>query len=128
MQSEPELKFYVLNGHLMLCASPTVTIDPPGPLYLPVPTQRNITCSVEAGRLFSLFIIFSDREPVEYVLVDGTEIVTGIVILSATVSSSLLSVKTNDTLIIGIRCNGIFQSGGTSTTDRYTLNLTIYGK
>ena len=108
--------------------NPTVTIDPPGPLYLPVPTQKNITCSAERGRLFSFFVIFSDKEPVEYVLLDRTEAVTGIVILSAAISRSLVSVKTNDTSIIGIRCDGIFQSGGTSTTDRYILNLTIYGK
>ena len=112
----------------MLCASQTVTIDPPGPLYLPVPTQRNITCSAERGRLTLLFIIFSDREPVEYVLVDGEEAVTGIVILSADASRSLVSVKTNDTSIIGIRCNGILRSGDATTTDRYILNLTIYGK
>ena len=105
--------------------NPTVAIDPPGPLYLPVPTQRNITCLAEGGRLDSFLVIFSDREPVEYVLLDRTEAVTGIVILSAGASRSLVSVKTNDTSITGIRCDGIFQSGG---TDRYILNLTIYGK
>ena len=64
----------------------------------------------------------------EYVVLDRTEAVTGIVILISGVSTSLMSVKTNDTSIIEIRCDGIFQSGGTSTTARYILNLTIYGK
>ena len=31
-----------------------VTVDPPGPLYLPVSTQRNITCFIEGGVLLNL--------------------------------------------------------------------------
>ena len=106
-----------------------VTIEPPGPLYLPILTQRNITCSVEGNlELTSLHVIFNDRSPVIYGLLEGRKFVAGIAIISASDKRILVSVNTNITSVTGIRCefNIVTDSGIVESSD--TLNLTIYGK
>ena len=106
-----------------------VTIEPPGPLYLPILTQRNITCSVEGNlALTSLNVIFSDRSPVIYGLLEGREFVTGIALTSASHKRILVSVNTNIISVTGIRCefDNVTDSGFIQGSD--TLNLTIYGK
>ena len=106
-----------------------VTIEPPGPLYLPILTQRNITCSVEENlALTSLNVIFKDRSPVIYGLLEGREFVIGIALISASDKRVLVSVNTNIISVTGIRYefNNITDSGVIQGSD--TLNLTIYGK
>ena len=106
-----------------------VTIEPPGPLYLPILTQRNITCSVEGNlELTSLRVTFNDRSPVIYGLLEGREFVIGIAIISARGIRILVSVNTNIISVTGIRCEFIIvtESGIFESSD--TLNLTIYGK
>ena len=106
-----------------------MTIDPPEPLYLPILTQRNITCSVEENlSLTPLYVIFNDRSPVLYGLLEGREFVTGIVIISAKDKRILVSVNTNIISVTGIRFefNIVTDSGIIHGSD--TLNLTIYGK
>ena len=107
-----------------------MTIDPPGPLYFPILTQRIFTCSVQGGTLSSIIrLLFSDKDPASFVVVAEREIVSGIVVTPFLPIRILMSVNTSDTSIIGIRCEGIFQSSTTTTTpDGYTLNLTIYGE
>ena len=106
-----------------------VTIEPPGPLYLPILTQRNITCSVEGNlELTSLDVIFNDRSPVIYDLLEGREFVAGIAIISASDKRMLVSVNTNITSVTGIRCEFRFVTDSGIVKSSDTLNLTIYGK
>ena len=106
-----------------------VTIEPPGHLYLPILTQRNITCSAEGNlELTSLCVIFNDRSPVIYRLVEGIELVTGIAIISASDKRILVSVNTNITSVTGIRCEFSFETDSGIVESSDTLNLTIYGK
>ena len=104
-----------------------VTIHPPGPLYLSISTQRNITCS--GRQLTSLFVLFRDKDPILYILEEGIQAVAGIVITSESRTRLLISVNTNNTSVTGIRCEGnIVTDSGGATVDSDTLNLTIYGK
>ena len=105
-----------------------VTIDTAGPLYLPISAQRNITCSVEGGTLKHFSVTFSNKDSTVYTPQLGTELVTGIVIISADFKRFLISININDTSVTGIRCVGILQTGSTVTSDVDTLNLTIYGE
>ena len=109
---------------------PVVTINPPGSLYLPILTQRNITCSVEGNNisLTSLTVIFDDRSPVKYGLIEGREFVTGIAITSASDKRILVSVNSNIFSITGIRCEFSFVTDSGIVDGSDTLNLTIYGK
>ena len=105
-----------------------VTIHPPGPLYLPISMQRNITCS--GGRqLTFLYVLFSNKTVV-YDIVKGSEFVTGIVItsVSAGLTRLLISVNTNDTSVTGIRCHSTIRINNQITEVSKALNLTIYGK
>ena len=102
-----------------------VTIDPPGPLYLPISTQRNVTCS--GGQLTSLFVLFSNKNSVLYGLVVGTEFATGIVITSV-FPTLLISVNIRDTSVTGLRCDGNIVTVNGTIQDSVTLNITIYGK
>ena len=105
-----------------------VILDPPGPLYLPMSTQRNITCSAVGAerRLTSLDVLFSDTNPVSSFIVEG-KVIQGIEIISVNQpkTRALISVNTNNTSIIGLRCRSITAS---AIIDESTLNLTVYGK
>ena len=105
-----------------------VIVDPPGPLYLPISTQRNITCSVEGGTLGQFVVTFSNKNFTTYTPQPGTELVTGIVIISADFVRFLISINTSDTSVTGIRCEGSLQTGNTLTSDADTLELTVYGE
>ena len=105
-----------------------VTVDPPGHLYLPISKQRNITCSVEGGTLSQFVVTFNNKGSTTYVPQPGTELVTGIVVLSADFKRFLISININNTSVTGIRCEGNLQTGSSSTHDADTLNLTIYGE
>ena len=105
-----------------------VTVDPPGPLYLPISTQRNITCSVQGGTLTQFVVTFSNKNSTTYTLLPGTELVTGIVVISADLARFLISINIYDTSVTGIRCEGNLQIGSSSTPGADTLNLIIYGE
>ena len=106
-----------------------MTIEPPGPLYLPILTQRNITCSVEGNlELTSLNVIFNDRNSVGYGLLEGREFVTGIAITSASDKRILVSVNTNIISVTGIRCEFIIVTDSGVIQGSDTWNLTLYGK
>ena len=106
-----------------------VIIEPPGPLYLPILTQRNITCTVEGNlALTSLNVILNDRSPIRYGLVEKREFVTGIAITSADAKRILVSVNTNIISVSGIRCEFIILTESAVTVGSDTVNLTIYGK
>ena len=105
-----------------------VILDPPGPLYLPISTQRNITCSAEgAGRvLSSLVMLFCDISPVSSFIMEG-KVIQGIEIISVNQpkTRALISVNTNNTSIIGLICRSITAS---AIIHESTLNLIIYGE
>ena len=105
-----------------------VTVDPPGPLYLPISTQRNITCSVEEGTFSQFTVTFSNKNSITYTPLPGTEFVTGIVVISAYLTRFLISINISDTSVTGIRCEGNLQTGSSTTPDVSTLDLTIYGE
>ena len=105
-----------------------VTVDPAGPLYLPISTQRNITCSVEEGTLSQFVVTVSNKDSVTYTLLPGTEFFTGIIVINANFTKLLISININDTSVTGIRCEGNLRTGSSSTPDASTLNLTIYGE
>ena len=105
-----------------------VTVDPPGSLYLPISTQRNITCSVKGGILTQVVVTFSNKNSTTYVPQPGAELVTGIVIISADFKRFLISINIIDTSVTGIRCESNLQTGSSSTPDVDTLELTIYGE
>ena len=104
-----------------------MTINPPGPLYLPISTQRNITCSIEGGTLSQLVVTFSDKDSVRYTLQRGRRD-TGIVVTSASLKRLLISININDTSVTGIRCEGTTETSGTATPVADTLYLTIFGE
>ena len=105
-----------------------MTIDPPGPLYLPIVRQRNISCSVENGLFSQIEVIFSDKMPESYIPVSGMEVAMGLTVISANSAKLFMSIDTNDTSIIGIICKGNIQTGTTTTRDEFALNITIYGE
>ena len=105
-----------------------VAVDPPGPLYIPISTQRNITCSVEGGTLSQFVVTFSNKDFITYTPLPGAELVTGIVVIFADFIRFLMSININDTSVTGIRCEGNLQTGSSSTPDVDTLDLTIYGE
>ena len=106
-----------------------VTIKPPGHLYLPILTQRNITCLADDNiSLTSFNVIFNDSSPVRYGLQEGRNFVTGIAITSASDKRILASVNTNIFSITGIRCEFYNVTDSGIIRGSTTLNLTIYGK
>ena len=106
-----------------------VMIDPPGPLYLPISTQRNITCSIEGveGRQLNLLVIlFSDINLIASLITEG-KVIQGIDIsfVSQSRTRALISINTDNTSVIGLKCGSLTRSLNLEET---TLNLTIYGE
>ena len=91
--------------------------------YVPISTQRNITCSLEGGTLSQFVVTFSNKDSITYTTLLGTEFVTGIVVISADLTRFLISININDTCVTGIRCEGNLRTGSSSTPDAYTLHL-----
>ena len=102
----------------------------PGHLYIPVLTQRNITCSVEEGRFTSLFVIFNDDRSTarRFGVVERREYVTGIAIIFAIDKKVLVSVNTIIISVTGISCKFEIVTDSEATQDENILNITIYGK
>ena len=106
-----------------------VMIDPPGPIYIPILKQKNITCSVEGvdrRQLNSLVMLFSDINPITSFITKG-KVIQGIDItfISQSRARALISINTDNTSIIGLRCGSLTRS---LIIEESTLNLTIYGE
>ena len=106
-----------------------VIIEPPGPLYLPISTQRNITCSIEGveGRQLNIFVIlFSDINPITSFITEG-KVIQGIDItfVSQSRARALISINTDNTSIIGLRFGSLTAS---RIVEETILNLTVYGE
>ena len=108
-----------------MCFVSVVTIDPPGPLFLPISIQKNITCL--GDQLSSLYVLKNNVE-VLYVLAVGSEFVEGIMITSVNRTRVLISVNTNNTSLSGLRCEGNIVNKSGAFPSSVILNLTIYGK
>ena len=108
-----------------------MSIDPDGPLFIPINTQRTITCSYTDGAIYSWSVIL--RNSIEYgaYLFQGTVERFGITGIFMAPLLQLI-VNTSNTSIVGLRCAGGVPDimakviiGNESEAD---INLTIYGK
>ena len=104
-------------------------IDPPGPIYIPILTQKNITCSIEGveGRQLNLIVIlFSDINPITSFIMEG-KVIQGVDITFVSQSRvrALISINTDNTSIIGLGCGSLAVS---RIVEETTLNLTVYGE
>ena len=106
-----------------------VMIYPPGPLYIPILTQRNITCSFEwvQGRQLNLLVIlFSDINPITSFITERKVIQEiDILFVSQLRTRALISINTDNTSVLGLRFGSLAASGIVEET---TLNLTVYGE
>ena len=106
-----------------------VMIDPPGPLYIPILTQKNITCSIEGveGRQLNLLVIlFSDINPITSFITEGKVIQgIGIAFVSQSRARALISINTDNTSVIGLSCGSLTAS---RIVEETILNLTVYGE
>ena len=90
-------------------------------MYVAINTERTINCSISGG-VYTGWRVILRSGATEDRFIDG-EIVPGINIISATLSSASLIVNTTDTSIMELECTG--GSSGKQNTTR--INLTIYG-
>ena len=105
-----------------------VQLNPTGPLYIAINTERIINCSITGGTFFGWTVLFMNRTQQHRSKIG--EIVPGINLTSKTTNSSSLVMNTTDTSIIGLRCIATsfeVDVRGNIQTIRATINLTIYG-
>ena len=108
-----------------------IVVDPPGPLYLPIFMQQNVSCSADGGGVLTrVTVIFSSGHAESSLARAGRVIVPGIetIYSNIDITTILISVRTSNTSITALRCIGEVDSGSSITNVESTLNLTIYGK
>ncbi len=105
----------------------TVEITPTGPLYIPINTQRNVTCRhLEGSKAISSYgVILNDRtllvfEPAQESTIPG---ITGSYVNGVT-NTLLITVNTTETSVTGLSC---FITVGFALVPS-TINVTIYGE
>ena len=108
-----------------------MSLDPEGPLFIPINTLRNITCSSTEGPSFSWYVILRNSTVFGASVYQGTVErfgITGIFM----VPLLQLRVNTSNTSIVGLRCVGVvIDSMGNvirGNESEAKINLTIYGK
>ncbi len=122
-----------INNHRSTCKyllllSFLVEITPIGPLYVPVNTQRNITCHVGGGDLIDRWGI---------ILKNGTELdfrpandqkssIPGFTArnVNGVTNTLLITINTTETSVTGLSCYSIIGRVLVPST----INVTIYGK
>ena len=107
-----------------------MSFDPDGPLFIPVNTQRTITCSsTEDLTVNSWFVILSDGNEVG---ASAAQVNVERFGITATFMPPLLHliVNTSNTSIAGLRCVGVVFNDAIKIIRRSEakINLTIYGK
>ena len=103
-----------------------VEITPIGPLYVPVNTQKNITCRVE-GTIDRWGIILKNGTKLSFrPLFNEESSIPGITgsYVNGTLNTLLITVNTTATSVTGLSC---FISVGLELVPG-TINVTIYGK
>ncbi len=101
-----------------------VEITPTGPLYIPINTQRNVTCHLEGNKAINSYgIILNNGTPMLFV--PGQEsTIPGFAgrYVNGAFNTVLITVNTTETSVTGLSCSSIgvlFPS---------TINVTIYGE
>ncbi len=103
-----------------------VEITPTGPLYIPINTQRNVTCHVEGNKAISSWGIILNNgtpqvfEPAQESTIPG---ITGRYVNGVT-NTLLITVNTTETSVTGLSC---FITVGLALVPS-TINVTIYGE
>ncbi len=112
------------HSHLLFICK-LVDISPTGPLYIPINTQRNITCHVEGSTIATWTIIHNETEQEFNPLIQESTIfgITG-KFTDGVFNTLLITVNTTETSVTGLRCSNVIL--GTVFTS--TIRLTIYGK
>ena len=109
-----------------------MTFDPDGPLFIPIGTQRTITCSSTEDPINSWSVILRHSIVFGATASQGTVARFGITGIFMPPLLLQLIVNTSNTSIVGLRCvgvvldsMGVIISGNESEAN---INLTIYGK
>ena len=106
-----------------------MSIDPDGPLFIPINTQRTINCSYTEGSIYSWSVIL--KNSVEFGASALQETVERFGITGIFMSPLLqLIVNTSNTSIVGLRCVGVVLDDMANVIrgSEREVNLTIYGK
>ena len=107
-----------------------MSFDPDGPLFIPINTQRTITCSYTEGSINSWLVILRHSIQFGAGTFQGTVTIFGITGIFMPPLLQLI-VNTSYTSIVGLRCVGVVIDkmanirGNESAAD---IKLTIYGK
>ncbi len=103
-----------------------VEITPTGTLYIPINTQRNVTCHLERNKAISAWgIILNDGTPM--VFVPGqVSTIPGFAgrRVNGAVNTVLITVNTTETSVTGLSCSSIIDSVLVPST----VNVTVYGE
>ncbi len=103
-----------------------VEITPTGPLYIPINTQRNVTCHVEGDKAISSWsIILNDGTPMVFVPGQASTI-PGFAgrRVNGAVNTILITVNTTKTSVTGLSCSSFIDNDLVPST----INVTIYGE
>ncbi len=101
-----------------------VDFTPTGPLYIPINTQRNVTCHVEANKAIGFWgIILNDGTPMMFVPPQESTI-PGFAgrHVNGALNTVLITVNTTETSVTGLSCYS------NSVIVPSTINVTIYGE
>ena len=101
-----------------------MVITPSGSLYIPINSQRIISCEAVGGQVTRWIVTFRNAEQ-RSCSMEGT-LGPGILIANINGNSSTLIVNTTNTDIAAVTCIG--DIGKDFIQNRTTLNLTIYGE
>ncbi len=113
------------HSHLLLICN-LVDISPTGPLYVPINTQRNITCQVEGSTITAWTIFLTNETEQEIIPLIEESTISGITgrFMDGVFNTLLITVNTTETSVTGLRCSNFFNN----TAFRSIIKLTIYGK
>ncbi len=106
-----------------------VTVNPTGPLYLPIKRQETVTCHIASGTIRNWYIILQNgiEKGINPLIAISNAQFPGITgrYVPEGYSTLLITINTTNTSIAGLRCEGV---NAESLIFSATINLTIYGK
>ena len=103
-----------------------VDFTPTGPLYIPINTQRNVTCHLEGNKVIGFWgIILNDGTLLVFERAQESTIpgITGSYVNGAT-NTLLITVNTTETSVTGLSCYIVVNLVLVPST----INVTIYGE
>ncbi len=101
-------------------------ITPTGPLYIPINTQRNVTCHLEGNKAIGFWgIILNDGTPMMFIPAQESTI-PGFAgrRLNGALNTVLITVNTTETSVTGLSCSSFIDNVLVPST----INVTIYGE